>query len=47
MKILKHGATPAERLAEAERRIAEARREGAEVLDLGDLGLEELPASLR
>jgi internalin A len=30
----------------AERRIAEARREGAEVLDLGDLGLEELPASL-
>jgi internalin A len=33
-------------LTEAERRIEEARRTGAEVLDLGDLGLRELPASL-
>ncbi len=45
MKI-EEGATPAERLAEAERRIAEARREEAEVLDLGDLKLKELPDSL-
>jgi internalin A len=35
-----------EKLREAERRIAEARRTGAEVLDLGDLALSELPASL-
>lgn len=34
-------------LAEAKRRIEEARRTGAESLDLGDLGLRELPASLR
>jgi internalin A len=33
-------------LEEAERRIAEARRTRAEVLDLGDLALKELPASL-
>jgi Leucine-rich repeat (LRR) protein len=31
---------------EAERRIAAARATGAESLDLGDLGLPELPASL-
>lgn len=31
---------------EADRRIAEARRTRAESLDLGDLGLGELPASL-
>ena len=35
-----------ENLAEAERRIEEARRTKAESLDLGDLVLSELPASL-
>ena len=35
-----------ENLAEAERRIEEARRTHAEILDLGDLALRELPASL-
>jgi len=35
-----------ENLAEAERRIEEARRTRAESLDLGDLALSELPASL-
>lgn len=35
-----------DKLAEAERRIEEARRTGAESLDLGDLILSELPASL-
>ncbi len=35
-----------ENLAEAERRIEEARRTQAESLDLGDLALSELPASL-
>jgi hypothetical protein len=33
-------------LAEAERRIEEARRTQAKSLDLGDLALRELPASL-
>jgi hypothetical protein len=33
-------------MAEAERRIEEARRTKAEVLDLGDLALSELPANL-
>jgi internalin A len=33
-------------LAEAERRIEEARRTQAKILDLGDLALSELPASL-
>jgi hypothetical protein len=33
-------------LAEAERRIEEARRTQAESLDLGDLALSELPAGL-
>jgi hypothetical protein len=42
----KDGASPEERLAEAERRIEEARRTRAEWLDLGDLELDELPASL-
>jgi len=36
-----------EKLAEAERRIEEARRTQAESLDLGNLGLSEVPASLR
>lgn len=35
-----------DKLAEAERRIEEARRTQAETLDLGDLALSELPASL-
>lgn len=35
-----------EKLAEAERRIEEARRTQAEALDLGDLELSELPANL-
>lgn len=35
-----------ENLAEVERRIEEARRDQAESLDLGDLALSELPASL-
>jgi hypothetical protein len=35
-----------ENLAEAERRIEEARKTQAESLDLGDLALSELPASL-
>jgi internalin A len=34
------------KLSEAERRIEEARRDQARSLDLGDLGLRELPASL-
>src|SRR5262245_46177172 len=42
----KAAATPEARLAEAERRIEEARRTRAEWLDLGDLELQELPASL-
>ena len=36
----------AEGLAEAERRIAEAKRTGATELDLGGLGLEEVPSTL-
>jgi internalin A len=39
--------TQAEARAEAVRRIAHARATGAEVLDLGDLDLEELPRELR
>ena len=35
-----------ENLREAERRIEEARETGAEILDLGDLALSEIPASL-
>ena len=39
-------ASDEERQQEAERRIAEARREGSRRLDLGDLGLSRLPESL-
>ena len=41
-----HSAIVQKDMAEAERRIEEARRTKAEVLDLGDLALSELPASL-
>jgi internalin A len=39
-------ASPQERFEEAERRIESARTSGAACLDLGDLGLDELPESL-
>lgn len=41
------GLTQEEARAEAVRRIAHARDTGAEVLDLGDLGLEALPEEIR
>jgi len=43
---IKEGASPEERLAEAERRIEEARRTGAESLELADLALHQLPPSI-